>query len=251
MFTDRTAAGIRLAAELQHLKGADLVVLGLPRGGVPVAYEVANNLEAPLDIILVRKLGLPVQPELAMGAIGESGVRVLNEEVLAAAAVSDDDIEDVEHRERSELRRRADRYRSGRERIPLQGRVAVVVDDGIATGSTARAACQIARLEGAARVILAVPVAPPGWTDRLEGVADELIAVETPVGFMAIGQFYKDFHQVSDEDVVAILHRARSTTATCTGKNEERDVDLTLGRLRLKGHLRIPPGATGVVLFAH
>ena len=174
VFADRADAGRRLAARLQDLRDKRVVVLGLPRGGVPVAFEVARALGAPLDVIVVRKLGVPFQPELAMGAIGEDGVRVINREVVRAAAVSAGELAAVEARERAELERRARRFRGGRPRQPLDGRVAVVVDDGIATGSTARAACQVARVQGAARVVLAVPVAPPGWQARIGTVADEL-----------------------------------------------------------------------------
>jgi putative phosphoribosyl transferase len=184
-FDDRADAGQRLAQRLQHLKGEDAVVVGLPRGGVPVAFEVAHALGAPLDVIVVRKLGVPFQPELGMGAIGEDGVRVVNDEVVRLARVSDDELAAVEERERVELERRALRFRGDRPRVPLAGRTVIVVDDGIATGSTARAACLVARAQGAARIVLAVPVAPPGWTESFEGVADELISVETPEPFIA------------------------------------------------------------------
>jgi putative phosphoribosyl transferase len=196
-FVDRVDAGRRLATRLGHLGGEPVVVLGLPRGGVPVAFEVARALGAPLDVIVVRKLGVPFQPELGMGAIGEDGVRVINDEVVGLAGVSDAELADVEARERAELERRAHRFRGDRARHRLEGRTAVIVDDGIATGSTARAACQVARAHGAARVVLAVPVAPPGWTSRMAGDADELIALETPEPFFAIGQFYDNFSQTS------------------------------------------------------
>jgi len=208
MFADRRDAGRQLAGTLGHLRDEDVVVLGLPRGGVPVAAEVAGALGAPLDVIVVRKLGLPHQPELGMGAIGEGGARVLNDEVIRLVRVSAEDLAIVEERERAELGRRAHRFRAGRDKLPVAGRVAVIVDDGIATGSTARAACQVARSQGAARVVLAVPVAPPEWRTRLAGAADELVAVATPEPFAAVGQFYKDFTQVSDDEVVACLQAA-------------------------------------------
>ena len=154
-FSNRTEAGRCLAERLVHLRGRDVVVVGLPRGGVLVAAEVAQALAAPLDVIVVRKLGVPFQPELGMGAIGEEGVRVLNEEVLQLAKVTDGELAEVERYERAELDRRVARLRVGHERVPLAGREVVVVDDGVATGSTARAACEVARAEGAARVVLA------------------------------------------------------------------------------------------------
>ena len=208
LFTDRVDAGRRLAARLRHLVGEPLVVLGLPRGGVPVAAEVASALEAPLDVLVVRKLGVPFQPELGMGAIGEDGVRVVDAETVRMARVSRSELAEVEARERAELERRATVYRGERSRTPLSGRTVVIVDDGIATGSTARAACQVARAHGAARVVLAVPVAPRGWESRIGGDANECIALETPDPFRAIGPFYADFSQATDETVVDCLNRA-------------------------------------------
>jgi putative phosphoribosyl transferase len=184
-----------------------VVVLGLPRSGVPVAFEVARALEAPLDVIVVRKLGVPFQPELAMGAIGEDGVRILNLRVVDAAGISDDELAAVETRERAELQRRARRFRGDRHRLALTDRTAVVVDDGIAIGSTARAACWVARAQGATRVVLAVPVAPPGSIHELRDAADEVVCLETPRDFFAIGQFYTDFSQTTDEEVVNCLRR--------------------------------------------
>ncbi len=205
MFVDRGAAGRRLGQRLQHLRGEDVAILGLPRGGVPVAAEVALALGAPLDVIVVRKLGVPSQPELAMGAIGEGGVRVLVPETVRRAGVTDDALAGVERRERTELERRAQRFRGDRARLSLVGRTAVVVDDGIATGSTARAACHVARAQGATRVVLAVPVAPFDWARDLSDAADELIALVTPRLLRAIGGWYADFSQTTDEEVVACL----------------------------------------------
>jgi putative phosphoribosyl transferase len=208
IFDDRVDAGRRLAARLGHLRGDDVTVLGLPRGGVPVAAEVARALGAPLDVIVVRKLGVPFQPELGMGAVGEDGVRVINREIVREVGVTTAELARVEARERAEVARRARRYRGERPRTPLDGRVAVIVDDGIATGSTARAACEVARALGAARVVLAAPVAPAGWQDRIGGAADEMISVATPSPFYGIGQFYADFSQTTDDEVVACLERA-------------------------------------------
>jgi putative phosphoribosyl transferase len=194
-----------LAQRLVALGFERPVVLGLPRGGVPVAAPVAAALDAPLDVILVRKLGVPQQPELAMGAIGEDGVRVLNHEVLTAAAVGEDQLAAVEQAERAELEDRAVRFRQGRARVPLEGRTAIVVDDGIATGSTARAALRVARAHGAAEVVLAVPVAPPRACEAMRSEADEVICLEQPARFGAVGQFYRDFDQTTDAEVVALL----------------------------------------------
>ena len=211
IFRNRVEAGALLAAEvsrrLRDVPADDLVVLGLPRGGVPVAAAVANALGAPLDVIVVRKLGVPYQPELAMGAIGENGMRVLNSEVLAVAGVRDSDIAEVERRERAELERRALLYRAGHPPIALAGKTAVIVDDGIATGSTVAAAAQIARQAGAERVIVATPVGPPSTIKRLASVADEVIAVRTPENFFAIGEWYSDFSPTSDDEVRRLLHR--------------------------------------------
>ena len=209
-FRNRSDAGRRLASRLQFLRTEDVVVLGLPRGGVPVAAEVARALGAPLDVILVRKLGVPAQPELGLGAIGESGVRVINPEVVRYAHVSEAQIAQVEQKERAELQRRAQRFRGDAPHEPLAGRTAVIVDDGIATGSTARAACQVARALGAAAVVLAVPVAPPSADEALRGAADEVICLEMPDRFLAIGEWYEDFAQTSDEEVVALLRAAQA-----------------------------------------
>jgi putative phosphoribosyl transferase len=205
VFIDRVDAGQRLAARLEHLRGTDAVVLALPRGGVPVGREVARALGVPLDVIVVRKLGAPHQPELGMGAIGEGGVRVLNPEVVAQVGASEGDIEAVEARERTELERRARRYRGDRQPLALAGRTAIVVDDGVATGSTARAACRVARAQGATRIVLAVPVAPPGWQSRIADAADEFVSLATPEPFFAIGEFYDDFSPTTDDQVIACL----------------------------------------------
>lgn len=210
MFADRFDAGRRLATRLaalppDQLSDAPVVVLGLPRGGVPVAYEIATALSAPLDVIVVRKIGVPSQPELAMGAIGEGDVRIVNQDVVRRAGIDPSDFATVEARERRELHRRAERFRGRRDRVSLVGSTALIADDGIATGSTARAACQVARAQGAGRVILAAPVAPPSVVDALRDVADEVVVLESPQQFLAIGQFYDDFRATSEEEVVRLL----------------------------------------------
>ncbi|UFR05459.1 phosphoribosyltransferase [Streptomyces sp. Go40/10] len=252
MFRNRLEAGRRLGERLEYLRGQDVVVLGLPRGGVPVAAEVAAALDAPLDVCLVRKLGVPYQPELGMGAIGEDGVRVINQDVLRGTGVSPDDLRLVEERERRVLHDRAARYRGATPPVSVAGRTAVVVDDGVATGSTARAACRIARARGAARIVLAVPVAPRDFARRLAGDADDLVCLDNPWDFAAVGQFYGDFTQVEDEEVTACLRRAASRHRHTAGaRSTDREVTVTAGGTRLGGRLTLPDGATGVVVFAH
>jgi len=212
LFHDRVDAGRRLAYLLLDVGGLDgggVVVLGLPRGGVPVAAEVARVLGAPLDVIIVRKLGVPSEPELAMGALGEDGVRVNNEGVMASAALGRSHIEAIVRRARAELALRALRYREGRPRLDLQGRCAVIVDDGIATGSTARAACRVARAHAAARVVLAVPVAPRETVSALQAECDDVVALASPEQFYAVGEWYDDFSPTSDIDVVELLRNAQ------------------------------------------
>jgi putative phosphoribosyl transferase len=205
MFSDRVDAGRRLAGAMRHLRGEDVVVLGLPRGGVPVAFEVAQELGAALDVIVVRKLGVPYQPELGFGAIGEGGIRVLNEHVVRDASLTAEQIAAVQSRERAEIDRLTRALRGDRAPVPLAGRVAVVVDDGFATGATARAAGQVARALGARRVVLAAPVSAATTVESLRRDADEVICPSTPDPFFAIGEWYADFAQVADEEVAALL----------------------------------------------
>jgi putative phosphoribosyl transferase len=243
-FRDRGEAGRLLGARLASLRGERPVVVGLPRGGVPVAFEVARALGAPLDVIVVRKLGVPSQPELGLGAIGEDGVRVLNDEVVRLAGVSGADIAAVEARERRELERRARLYRGDRSMVPLAGRTVIVVDDGIATGGTARAALEVARAHGAHRVVLAVPVAARESVVELSAVADDVVALETPWPFYAVGQWYVEFSQTSDDEVVRLLDDANRS-----GRDEE--IEIAADGVPLRGHLTVPPHATGMVIFAH
>jgi putative phosphoribosyl transferase len=256
VFRDRVDAGRRLAASLRHLAGEGTVVLGLPRGGIPVAHEVAAQLGAPLDVLVVRKLGVPSQPELAMGAVGEDGVRVLNREVLLAARVSEEALEEVDRRQRSEVARLAALFRGGRAATPLEGRTVLLVDDGIATGSTASAACHVVRERGAARVVLAVPVAPRQTLLALEEVADEVCCLASPEPFRAVGQWYEDFSQTSDAEVVDLLARpaSRLSTPTQAATDEplvrEVEVEMRNG-IRLRGVLAVPAALRGMVVFAH
>lgn len=204
VFADRADAGRQLATRLEHLRGPDLVVLGLPRGGVVVAAQVARALEAPLDVLVVRKLGHPRQPELAVGAIGEGGVRVLTPDPSVWDGVDESVLQTLERREAEVLRERVARLRQGHPRVDLLGRVALIVDDGIATGSTIRAGCLVARGLGAARVVVGVPVGP---VDAVRGLSepDEVVCLATPDRFVAVGLHYGNFSQTSEEEVLALL----------------------------------------------
>jgi putative phosphoribosyl transferase len=210
VFADRAEAGRALAHRLQPLAAQRPVVLGLPRGGVPVAAAVASALGAQLDVIVVRKLGLPGRPEIAMGAIGEGDVRYVDWRVVYEAGVTAAQLADVIKRERTEVSRRAKRLRAGRRRLDISGRTVIIVDDGIATGSTAMAAVKVARELGALQVIIAAPVAPAETVDSLRSVADRVIVLETPDPFYAVAQGYLVFDQVRDADVMAILQEHRS-----------------------------------------
>lgn len=208
-FANRTEAGRELAVALGEYAGRpEVLVLALPRGGLPVAFEVARALDAPLDILVVRKLGLPAQPELAMGAITSAGARVLNREVVELTGVSEEEIEQVAERELEEAHRRQRLYRGDRSEPELGGRCLLLVDDGLATGSTMRAAVAAVRQSQPARVVVAVPVAPADTLRKLEGEADEVVCLATPSSFQAVGQFYESFEQTSDEQVREILERA-------------------------------------------
>ncbi|MCB2174790.1 MAG: hypothetical protein KQH57_03220 [Actinomycetales bacterium] len=212
-FANRTDAGRRLAARLVGLRGASVVVLALPRGGLPVAAPVAVALGAPLDVLPVRKLGVPWQPELAMGAIAEGGVQVVEDDVVRRTGLTGRTIEDAAEHERPALARAA-AYREGHPPVSLQGRTAVIVDDGLATGSTARAACIAARARGASRVVLAVPVAPPHWALPMHDVADECVALHVPSDFHAVGQAYDDFSPVTDAEAIAAMAEAAAEWAS-------------------------------------
>ncbi|HET7610411.1 MAG TPA: phosphoribosyltransferase family protein [Rhodanobacteraceae bacterium] len=215
LFEDRADAGRQLAAKLEAYGGRDdVIVLGLPRGGVPVAYEVAVALGARLDVLVVRKLGLPRQPELAIGAIASGGALYLNENVLRAARVSDAMLQVVEAGERAELVRREKLYRGKRPVPPVRGKTVIVVDDGMATGASMQAAVMALRSLKPERIVVAVPVAPADAARRLADAADEFVCVLTASDFQAVGQFYRDFGQTTDEEVRRLLsEHARKATA--------------------------------------
>jgi len=211
LFADRADAGRQLAARLEHLRGRDVVVLGLPRGGVPVAAEIAHALEAPLDVVLVRKVGVPFQPELAMAAVGEDAVVVTNLPVLQRLGFSDDATAVLVSAAAESIDRQSQFYRASRPREPIAGRTAVVVDDGIATGATARAACEVLRHRAAGEVVLATPVAAPECLPMLTATFDEVVVVATPSWLSGVGEAYGDFRQLDDADVVRLLVTARGT----------------------------------------
>jgi putative phosphoribosyl transferase len=263
-YRDRADAGRELAAELVAYAGRpDVLVLGLPRGGVPVAFEVAVALNVPLDVFVVRKLGVPGHEELAMGAIASGGVRVLNEGVIGALHVSDADIEHVTQQELQELHRRELRYRGNRPFPSVAGRTVILVDDGLATGSTMRAAVHALRLEDPAAVVVAVPIAAAETCDEFRPEVEEIVCAVTPEPFYAVGLWYADFSQTTDEEVHELLDEAgRRFQAAHSGRRdgndgasarreEERTVLVTAGSATLEGSLGVPASARGVVLFAH
>lgn len=214
-FHDRNEAGQLLAQRLLHYANRPVVlVLGLPRGGVPVAYEVARALHAPLDVMLVRKLGVPGQEELAMGAIASGGKRVVNEEVVLGLGIPPQVIEAVTAQEQRELARRERRYRGNRPPLDIHGRTVILVDDGLATGATMRAAIAALRQQQPARVVVAVPVAPPSVCQELRAVADEVVCLLAPEPFFGVGAWYDDFSPTTDEEVRRLLKRATQIPAT-------------------------------------
>lgn len=213
-FINRRVAGRMLADRLKTYAGRPgVLVLGLPRGGVPVAYELARALDAELDVLIVRKLGMPGHPELAMGAIASGGAQYLNEEVLRLGHVSPGALQAVLEEEQAELKRRERLYRGSRPSLDLAGRIVIVVDDGMATGASMRAAVLALRSGKPARIVVAVPVAPADAGERLADAADEFVCVQNPVNFHAVGQFYEDFEQTSDDEVRELLDRARRVQA--------------------------------------
>jgi len=210
IFRDRADAGRQLAAKLGHLKERNPVVLALPRGGVPVGLEIAQALGAPLDLVLVRKIGVPWQPELALGAVTDGGDPdvFIDRNLSTELAIPEDYITEETARQIKELERRRQVYRAGRAPLDIAGRAAIVVDDGIATGATMHVALQATRRRNPSWLVLAAPVAPPDTIERLRLEADEVVCVDTPTGLGAIGYYYRDFHQVSDAEVTELLARA-------------------------------------------
>ena len=212
IYENRSDAGKRLARELAGYKSQEPLILALPRGGVPVGAEIAKALDAPLDLILVCKLGVPMEPELAMGAVidGAEPHVVRNEDIIALLAMPEEEFEQICARELAEIERRRKLYLADRPRAVLRDRVVIVVDDGIATGATVRAALQAIRRKGPGKLVLAVPVAPTSTLQELEGEADEIVCLQCHEPFYAIGLYYTDFHQVTDKEVIGILSKVRA-----------------------------------------
>lgn len=261
-FRDRQDAGRKLAALLEHLHEERPLVVGIPRGGVPVAAEVARALGAPLDVAVVRKIGAPQNPEFAIGALAEGGVHVLSERVVHALGLSDAELEALITRVDRELEARQRRYRGAREAVELTGRTAILVDDGLATGSSALAAVRSLRKRGAARVILAVPVAAPQSLAALRAEADEVVCVEAPAELWAVGYWYEDFRPTSDGEVAALLAEFGPSGPLLHGEEDSaplgdeatvvHQLEVPVGEgLSLGGELTVPPRARGVVVFAH
>ncbi len=210
-FRDRFEAGLILAQKLKNYAGENTVVLALPRGGVEIGFEVARVLHAPLDILIARKLGVPGHPELAFGAVAQGGVRAFNESVIRQAGLSEEDIAFAVENEQAEVERRLRQYRGDRPLPDLHGKTVILVDDGLATGATALAAIQALKEMKPARIVLAVPVAAPSTVERLKDRVDEVVCVETPEQFMAVGLWYQTFSQVSDREVIHLLEQAQAT----------------------------------------
>lgn len=253
VFKNRRDAGRQLAALLTALAAERPIVIALPRGGVPVAIEVARALGAPLDLLTVRKLGAPGNPELAVGAVAEGGTAVVDQETAHLLGIDPETLARIVERGQEELRQRTDRFRDGRRPPDVEGRTVVVVDDGLATGLTDLAAVRALRRRGAGRIVVAVPVGSPGAVAMLREAADEVVCHTIPRELISVGNWYEDFSQVSDAEVLALLAEAGATAAD-PGPGPEvagAEVAIDLDGLRLRGDLTVPPGARGIVLFAH
>jgi putative phosphoribosyl transferase len=248
-YRNRTEAGRTLAAELRgYAERSDVLVLALPRGGVPVAYEIAHALHAPLDVFVVRKLGVPSHPELAMGAIASGGVRVIDRAAMSRFGVTDGELAAVATAEEHELERRERRYRDGLPAPDVTDRVVILVDDGLATGATMAAAATALRAQRPSWLVVAVPVSAVETCEAFRDIVDEIVCSATPEPFHAVGLWYEDFSETSDEEVRELLARAARERP---GGGVERQVRVAAGGIALEGALAVPSGARGVVLFAH
>ena len=214
IFENRQDAGFFLAERLEHYKGRkDVVVLALPRGGVVTGYQIAGFLKAPLDVLIVRKLGFPGESELAIGAVAETGAVVLNPSIIDLNRVPDEYIRAETERQKQEIARQVELYRGGAGIIEMKNKTVVLVDDGVATGATMKAAIEAVKREGVAKIVIALPVSPPETAAALRNLSDEFVCINTPYNFMAVGFHYKHFDQVSDKDVIELLHRSAARAA--------------------------------------
>ncbi len=247
-YVDRAEAGVRLAERLIHTKKDDPIILALPRGGVPVAYEVALALNAPLDIIAVKKIGAPSQPELGIGAIAEGGVRVIDEYLISQFGISTEEMQILIKRETAEVERRAEAYRQNRRPLELAGRTVIIVDDGLATGITARAAIKAVRARHPDQIIFAAPVCAPSTAKNLKKELDEVVCRIAPEDFNAVGLWYENFGQVGDKEVIDLLRRAAEGFP---GDETPTSVHIPVGVVVLEGELAVPANPRGIVLFAH
>ena len=249
-FRDREDAGRRLAERLSRYRDECPVVFALPRGGVPVGYEISRALGVPLEVLVARKLGAPGQPEFGIGAVAPGGVRILNEEVVRRLGIPDAYVERITERETAEVERRLRHFRGGRPEPEVRRRIAILVDDGLATGVTARAAIKALRHLEPRRLVLAAPVCAAQTAELLDPEVDELVCLEAPPDLGAIGFWYRDFSQTTDEEVIELLESARREHEE-PGSTEERPVRVSAGPLELDGNLGVPGNAAGIVLFAH
>lgn len=250
-FRDRVEAGRQLAGLLAKYREEEAIVLALPRGGVMIGEQIASALGAPLEVLVVRKLGVPWQPEAGMGALSEGGGLYLNPQIVELAGVSEREIQEVAAKEAAEVQRRVRRYRGGRPFPDVRGKTAILVDDGIATGGTVRAGLDMLRQRQPKRIVLATPVLPADTADELSALVDDLVYVTAPHELYAIGAWYDDFRQVEDEEVVATLERTRQPAAAAPRAEAIADVHIEIQDRTLEGMLAIPPGAQGLVIFAH
>ncbi len=260
LFRDRKDAGRALARLLAPYRDAAPVVLGLPRGGVPVAYEVARELDAPLDVCVVRKIGAPIQPELGIGAVSEGDALYVDRDTMRLVGVSDEELADLVATKQTEVAERIQAFRRGAPPVAVQGRTVIVVDDGIATGGTARAALQTLLARGAQRVVLAVPVAASRTLEELAGIADEIVCPHPKDAFRAVGLWYDDFTATTDDEVIELLERARRERARHEQPRRtservrvpiERSVEIPIHEGVLEAQLTVPPDAIALVVFAH